>query len=170
MSTTSGVPTEHLGSIGTTNDGRTFVRFERTLPHPVAVVWAAITEPDQLARWFPGLRLDRREGGQFEIWFGGACEGPAHVSGTVTRFEPPGFLEFGSQRYALEAAGEGCRLTFTDVVTFEPGRNDADLINSVLGGWHKYLDTLAIALGVGSVDPRDEPEFDYARVDVRGRA
>ncbi len=34
-------------------DGRPEIRFERTFPHPVSAVWAAITSPDDLGAWFP---------------------------------------------------------------------------------------------------------------------
>lgn len=170
MTTTLGAPTDNLGSVGTLDDGRRFVVFERALSHPVEVVWDAITDPEQLAHWFPGLRLERREGGKFEIWFGEGCEGgSAHVSGVVTRYEPPRVLECGTMRYELAPTSQGCLLTFTDVVPFEGPRSDAEIINSVLGGWHKYLDLLEFALSDGTADPRDEPEFDYSLVDVPGR-
>ena len=35
-------------------DGRPALHFERTLPHPVARVWRAVTEPAELAQWFVG--------------------------------------------------------------------------------------------------------------------
>ena len=34
-------------------NGNAVVRFERTFPHPVPVVWDAITDPEQLEAWFP---------------------------------------------------------------------------------------------------------------------
>ena len=33
-------------------DGRPALRFERRLPHPVARVWRAVSEPAELERWF----------------------------------------------------------------------------------------------------------------------
>jgi uncharacterized protein YndB with AHSA1/START domain len=35
-----------------TVDDRPALRFERRLNHPVARVWRAVTEPDELERWF----------------------------------------------------------------------------------------------------------------------
>ncbi|MGH3693962.1 MAG: SRPBCC domain-containing protein [Pseudonocardiaceae bacterium] len=35
------------------HDGRPAVRFQRTYPHPIERVWAAVTEPDELSHWFP---------------------------------------------------------------------------------------------------------------------
>lgn len=34
-------------------DGQPVVRFERTFPHPVEAVWAAVTDPTALEQWFP---------------------------------------------------------------------------------------------------------------------
>ncbi|MEA2229670.1 MAG: hypothetical protein QOF04_3300, partial [Solirubrobacteraceae bacterium] len=55
------------GAHGTyeTVDGRPAVRFERRLAHPVDAVWRAVTEPDQLAHWFPSaVSLELRPGGR----------------------------------------------------------------------------------------------------------
>jgi len=176
------LPTARLGALGTLPDGRKFVVFERDLPHSLSRVWQALANPQHLADWFPGFEMDARAGGRFDIWFGGDCEGPAHVSGVVSRFEPPSeqapesertaVLECGSMRYELasnQSSAGGCRLVFTDVLHYEGERSQADVINSVLGGWHKYLDTLEFSLSGGAYDPRGEPEFDYSRVEIGGR-
>lgn len=163
-----------LGSVGVLNDGRKFVRFERHLSDSIARVWVAISDPEHLVDWFPGLKLERRVGGHFDIWFGEGCEGPAHVTGTVTRYEPPKVLECGTMRFELEADGSACKLTFTDILHYEGPLSEPEVINSVLGGWHKYLDVLEFALlsgkdGGANGDPRDEPEFDYSGVPINGR-
>ena len=163
------VSSSKLGSLGTLEDGRKYVLFKRYLPHPIDKVWAAITDPDHLADWFPGMKLECRVGGKFEIWFGEQCEGPAHVTGTVTRNEPPNVLECGTMRYELASEGIGCSLTFSDILHYEGPRSESDVINSVLGGWHKYLDMLAFYLKAGKGDPRDELEFDYSKVQIHGR-
>ena len=49
-------------------DGKPSVRFERRYPHPVERVWRAVTEPEQLAHWFPNtVEVDRREGGRMHF-------------------------------------------------------------------------------------------------------
>src|SRR6202012_5001916 len=53
-----GTPPRHDGGLmdeGTLTmiDGRPVLRFERRLRHPVATVWRAITDPAELAGWFP---------------------------------------------------------------------------------------------------------------------
>lgn len=166
---TEGISTSRLGSVSTLEDGRKFVHFERHLPHSIEKVWAALTEPDRLADWFPGLKLERRLGGKFEIWFGGRCEGPAHVAGSVTRYEPPNVLEYGSMRYELTAEDNQCKLTFTDILIFEGPRTEIETINSVLGGWHKYLDVLEFTLEGGKENPPGGKEFDYSKVQIEGR-
>jgi len=162
------LPTSKHGVVGVLDDGRRYVKFVRHLPFPIETVWSALTESDRLADWFPGLSLDAREGGSFEIWFSEDCEGEAHVSGTVTICSPPNLLVMGTLRWELEADGDGCQMTLTDILSFDD-RNQRDLTNAVLAGWHKYVDSLERALHGGKGDPRIDPEVDYAAVDVPGR-
>ena len=80
------LPYSKYGSVISLEDGHQYVKFVRHLPYSVETVWAALTEPEQLAHWFGGLVLEPRVGGKFEIWFSESCEGEAHVTGTVTQF------------------------------------------------------------------------------------
>ena len=151
-----------FGTIGVTADGRSFVRFERHLPQSVEQVWAAITEPEQYASWFPGLRFEPREGGLFRMNFDGDCDGPAHVEGTVRVWDPPHTLQLGATRWELSRLpGGGCRLVFTDVLVFDGRRSEGEITNAVLGGWHRYVDRLEDAAAGRPVDPT-RPEPDYA--------
>lgn len=165
----STVSNARLGEVIRLDDGRTCVRFQRRLNHPVERVWAAITDAEQRVNWFPGLTFECRVGGRFEIRFRDDCNGPAQLTGTVTTYDPPNLLKMGSMRWELAPDGDGCVLTFTDFVSFDDPRSEHDVINSVLGGWHKYLDMLAFALEGGKGDPRNQPEFDYSSIDVPGR-
>lgn len=162
------LPTSKYGVAGVLDNGSPYVKFVRHLPFPIEKVWSALTEPGQLADWFPGLDLDAREGGAFEIRFSDDCEGEAHVSGTVTTFSPPNLLEMGTLRWELQPDQGGCLLTFTDILSFDD-RDPTDLTNPVLAGWHKYVDSLERALHGGRGDPRTDPEIDYAEVNVPGR-
>lgn len=161
-------PDSKFGTVGKLDDGRSFVLFERRLSHSIERVWAAITEPTQLANWAPGFRIELKQGGQFDIWFGDECEGPAHVTGTVTEYDPPRILQFGSMRFELEADGSGCLLKFSDILHFDGSRTETQFTNDVLGGWHRFLDDLEVALNGNAVD-RTAPEFDYSTIDVPGR-
>jgi hypothetical protein len=157
------------GSVIKRSDGRCTVIFERHLPHPIEKVWEAITRPDHLARWFPGISIELRQGGKFSIRFGGDCEGPVHVSGEVALYEPPRRLQLGSMLYELEREGAGCLLRFSDVLQFNGARSNTDIANSVLAGWHNYLDRLEEFLAGGATtEPR--PELDYAQIQVAGRS
>lgn len=160
---------EGFGTLVKGKDGRTFVHFERPLPYPVEFVWTALTEQDQLDVWMPGVRFERRQGGHFEIRFGGECEGPAHVHGVVEAYVPPLVLQLGTIRWALSATPEGCLLIFSDVLVFEPPRSEREIANAVLGGWHNYLDMLEDALAGRTVDPT-QPEPDYDIREVPGRS
>lgn len=162
------VEQSRYGTVHHLPDGRVQVRFERQLPHPVATVWAALTEQEQLDAWMPGVRFEPRQGGSYEIWFGGECDGPAHVSGTVAAFDPPRLLQLGTIRWELAESADGCLLTFTDILVFQETRSDADVTNAVLGGWHNYLDLLEDALAGRAVN-HEQPEPDYAAREVPGR-
>ncbi len=157
------------GAVGHLDDGRGYVVFERRLAHPMSTVWAALTEPEQLNKWFPGIFFDREVGGEFTLWFGGECEGPAHVSGHVTEYDPPNLLAMGNMRWELTADGDECLLRFSDILFFDTSPENFNATNSVLSGWHKYLDVLEYALSGGKVDPTEQPEVDYSKIEVPGR-
>ena len=159
---------DRYGTVHHLPDGVVQVRFERRLAHSVETVWAALTKQEQLDAWMPGVRFEPREGGTYEIWFGGECEGPAHVSGAVAAFQPPNVLQLGTIRWALSATEDGCLLKFSDVLVFQGPRSRADITNAVLGGWHLYLDRLEDALA-GLPARHDQPEPDYAAREVPGR-
>ena len=158
------------GCVRTLDDGRRYVFFQRTLAHPVAAVWAALTEPEKLANWFPGFRGNIEQGGRFDIWFdGAACEGPSHYGGTITRCEPPHFLQCGTIGYELKGQGSDCQITFTDVLWNEGSNlSPTDLANSVLGGWHNFLDALAVSLA-GKTYDHSTAEVNYAAIAIPGR-
>ncbi len=170
MKDISNVPTDRLGSVGKNAAGETYVQFIRFLSFSPERVWQAITDPASLADWFPGFELEHHQGGSFQIWFGGECEGPAHVSCVVEAFDPPRLLQCGTMRWVLEAVPGGCQLTFTDIVRFnQDHRGDFEITNSVLAGWHFYMDKLEDSL-TGSLDPGDTIEYDYSQIELPGRA
>jgi uncharacterized protein YndB with AHSA1/START domain len=69
-------------------DGRPALRFERRLAHPVAKVWRAVTEPDELAAWFPQkVEVDLRPGGAMHFRFD-ENDFP-DMSGEVLELDPP---------------------------------------------------------------------------------
>jgi len=177
-----------LGRVERLKDGADQVSFSRNSKHGIEKVWDYITGADKLAIWFPGLRLEQKVGGKFDIWFTGDCDGPAHVSGLVNRYEPPAavvaetsmekscsipeqhhaVLECGSLRYKLSSTSTGCQILFTDRLQFDNKSTRAEFCNSVLDGWHRFLDMLEAELDQLPFD-HSQGEFDYASIAIQGR-
>jgi uncharacterized protein YndB with AHSA1/START domain len=142
-------------------EGRMALRFTRRLRHPAEQVWAAITEPEGLARWFPcRVEGERRVGAQLRFVFpDGNPEVTDDGRGEVLVFDPPRSFWFRwdteELRLDLEPTADGgCVLTFSDLMPddFESGaaRNAA--------GWHVCLDELETLLDGGPADaPTSEP-------------
>jgi uncharacterized protein YndB with AHSA1/START domain len=89
------------------------VRFERRLNQPVEQVWAALTQPEQLAQWLAHTDVTLTGGSKIDLRFDNTG---SVIHGTVTQFNPPNVLEYtwDSQdvpqtlpRAALLASGNG---------------------------------------------------------------
>jgi uncharacterized protein YndB with AHSA1/START domain len=135
-----------------TVDGRPAVRFERRLRRPVDAVWRAVTEPDELAHWFPAaVTVDLRLGGAIAFAFADDDGSPAY--GEVTELEAPHRFAFtwGGDliRFELEAldGGAGCRLRFTNVL------GERDAAARTAAGWHVCLRHLVARLDGVSLPP-----------------
>ena len=142
-----------------TIDGKPAVRFERRYPHPVNRVWRAVTEPEQLAHWFPNtVEVDLCEGGHMHFTFPGGEMEP--IEGAVTTLDPPRRFSFtwGEEHLhiELEPDGDGCRMRFTHVLsTREQAARDA-------AGWHVCLDRLEQLLaGAAGEAPGSEPTDEW---------
>jgi uncharacterized protein YndB with AHSA1/START domain len=123
-----------------TVDGRPALRFERRLDHSIERVWRAVSEPDELARWFVAeVPWTPAPGEAFEA--GGE-------TGRITALEPPRLLAWtwAAERYSFELApeGDGCRLVFTHV--FNPELGPAW---QHAAGWETYLNRLEAHLAGG---------------------
>jgi uncharacterized protein YndB with AHSA1/START domain len=78
-----------------TIDGRPALRFERRYAHPVERVWRAVTEPGELAAWFPcsvELPDGRREGAAMRFVFPDAGFPP--TEGSVLELDEPRVFAF----------------------------------------------------------------------------
>ena len=134
-----------------TSSGVAVIAFERRLAHPVDVVWAALTESEQLAAWLGQGTLEPRAGGEVSI-----RTGPEHrselqrmMSGRILEWDPPRVLEYAwlqpgldisVVRYELEADAGGTILRLTHRRSVTPGGIGGR------AGWHAYLDRLAAHL------------------------
>ena len=140
-----------------TIDGRPALRFERRYRQPVERVWRAISEPNEMAEWFPSNVVGERRVGAGLRFVDDAQREAAHaageptrddgpmIEGTVTDFEPPRVFAFtwGGEllRFELEPDGDGTRLVFTQLLSHQSvaARNGA--------GWHQCLGGLDRLLG-----------------------
>jgi uncharacterized protein YndB with AHSA1/START domain len=139
------------GRLIETEDG-VGVRFERRLAHSPERVWRAVTEPEELAKWFPDT-IEGEFGPGAEVRFPKFVEMGLPSVGKVTEFDPPRLLAFtwgpSTLRIELEADGDGCRLVLTDMVPREETAKNA-------AGWEVCLGDLETALDGGptaEVDP-----------------
>ena len=111
--------------------------FTRSLRHPPEAVWAALTDPAQLAQWAP-FTADRDLGAPGRAVLTMIDGDTRDESPTeVTRAERPTLLEYtwGSDvlRWELGAAAGGTKLVLSHTVT------DRELAPKVAAGWHLCL-------------------------------
>jgi uncharacterized protein YndB with AHSA1/START domain len=77
------------------------LRITRVLPAPRSLVWRALTEPDELAKWWgphgfttPSVELDLRVGGRYRFTMQ-PPEGDAfHLSGEFREIDPSAHLAY----------------------------------------------------------------------------
>ncbi|MFE9600407.1 SRPBCC family protein [Streptomyces hokutonensis] len=127
------------GTYLTLDDGRPAVRFSRVYDQPLDRVWQFVTDPDELAQWFPSrAEFELRPGGT--VTFSGDPNMP-ESTGKVIAVDSPRHLSFewdGDElRFDLEEVEEKrTRFTLTNVLSAEDtaSRNGA--------GWEVCLGTL----------------------------
>jgi uncharacterized protein YndB with AHSA1/START domain len=135
------------------------VRFERSLPGPLARVWQHLTVPENLAGWFgKESTIEAREGGAVRLMGG-------HVRGVVTQWKPERKLAYTWNVFVpgenespypesyltteLEESGNGVALTLTHLPILERFESQNAM------GWHTYLDILSAALRGERVETRE---------------
>lgn len=138
-------------------DGRPALRFERRYSHPMERVWRAISDPDEMARWFPSnVEGDRAVGAQLafvddeqraaarEAGEPTRAEGPM-FRGTVVVWDPPKVFSFtwGGELLRLELLpdGDGTVLVFTHLLSHQ------SVAARIAAGWHACLAGLDQLLG-----------------------
>jgi uncharacterized protein YndB with AHSA1/START domain len=149
------------GTVTTEDDGRQRVEFRRSWAEPIEDVWAALTEPDRLARWIGVYEGERHAGGTGTFAMtqeeGDAPGQPT----TIVECDPPRRLVIEwpdasskMERIDLDLGTEGGRTVLRFVQYFPPATDAVDWAI----GWHWYLDKLGGEID-GSAVPTDWDAF-----------
>jgi uncharacterized protein YndB with AHSA1/START domain len=123
--------------------GRPALRFERRIEHPAGAVWGALTEPGELAHWFPqAVRFSAIEPGA-DVVFNFQGENRPADTGRVVDAAPRELLVFtwfgDTLTFELED-GEATVLRFTHLL------GDVTTAARTMAGWHVCLDRLGAYL------------------------
>src|SRR5690349_10020790 len=115
---------------------------DRTFDAPIEDVWAAITEPERLARWLGTWRGDPTEGRV--MWQMGFEEGAKEHQLDIRECRPPNRLAVttydGEQPWYLEVDLSETKGVTT--LSFSQPGVDHDDLPAVGAGWEYYLDRL----------------------------
>ena len=153
--------------------GRPAVRFVRDLRHPREAVWRMVTDPAELAYWFPcEVELELRPGGPMRFVFDPElsldgevleCEPPRRLVQTWRMAMDPTAKAEGFSRLTWEIEGPGqdgvCRLTVTHELAGMPSLFAMTSGNNAFGdmgggGWPWILSDLKTLLETGEAFPK----------------
>lgn len=150
-------------------DGSPVIRFERTFPHGVAQVWAAITDPARLEQWFPTtVEFDQLSEGA-PITFRFAEDRYPPMSGAFREVSAPRRLSFtwGEDLLTFELeerdGAAACRLAFSVAL------DSADKAARDAAGWDDCLDGLDAVVSGEAPERLPGPESWRARYDAYKR-
>ncbi|WP_422743244.1 SRPBCC family protein [Micromonospora sp. WMMD754] len=137
----------------------------RDLRHPPEKVWAALTDPEQLAQWAP-FRSDHDLGSPGETTLRTVDGDRAHPApARVLRADRPRLLEYtwgdALLRWELAPAGAGTTLTVRQRI------DRPDLAPMVAAGWHLCLDVAGHLLDgdpVGPIRGAEAKDFGWAEL------
>jgi uncharacterized protein YndB with AHSA1/START domain len=156
-----------------TGGPRPVLRFARRLAHPPAKVWRAITEPAELAHWFPAVvGGERAAGAQITFTLPGAEMPPD--AGRITAYDPPSLFAFtwGADEFRLEIEpdGDGCVLRL--IQRFGGGRPWSAPAGGPrqAAGWDVCLAALSRWLGGPPAGTPDWLDLDLGYLDSFGLA
>jgi uncharacterized protein YndB with AHSA1/START domain len=132
------------GTLVQLDDGRWQLRYTRAFAHPVEKVWRALTEPEQLARWFPStIEGEQIPGAKLRFSFPRGQAPP--LEGEMLAYVPESLMEFqwgpDTVRLELRADGQGGSVLELLDTLEERGKGARDG-----AGWHVCLDSLAAHL------------------------
>ncbi|MGH3759624.1 SRPBCC family protein [Actinophytocola sp.] len=142
-----------------TIDGQPVLRLERRLRHSPAKVWRAVTDPAEMAHWFPAtVEAELRPGAPMRFTFPAEAVVDGSWDGEVLEVDPPRVYMFRWNadvlRIELIPDGDGCRLVFTHTLGGGwVGRLGA---GRTAAGWDQCLDELMARLNGETVEPRSD--------------
>ena len=137
---------ERYGEVTEEPGGARRLQFRRSWPDPIEDVWAALTEPERLARWIGSYDGDRGAGGGGTFTMTHESE-PVGEAMTIVECDPP-------RRLVVDWSGEehwrvDLDLSVQDgrtVLRFTQDFRTPDAVGDVATGWHWYLDKLSAEL------------------------
>ena len=154
-----------------TGDGRPVVTFVRRLAHPAEKVWRAVTDPAEMAHWFPAsIETELKAGAPMRFSFGDDKFdlGGAYADGEILEFDPPKVYAFwwanSVLRFELLPEGAGCRLVFTYTLSGEGTAGDLASLARTAPGWDVCLAAMAARLD-GHPPPRVDATWVLARAE-----
>lgn len=124
--------------------GRPVLRFERRLPHPPEKVWKAITDPAEMAHWFPAtVEAELKVGAKIRF----SMDEIDDTFGEIVEVDPPKLFVFrwdgDMLRWELMPDGTGCRLVFSHTLSGSATWGDHRFGAQHAAGWDGCLDMLA---------------------------
>ena len=159
---------ERLGEVTEVPEG-VRLQFRRSWPDPIEDVWAALTEPDRLARWIGTFEGERQIGatGTFTMTHEETLVGEPM---RIAECDPPHRLvvEWATEegwRVQLDLSEEQGRTVLLFTQLFAAGTDAGDYVL----GWHWYLDQFDAELG-GGAPPADWDTFLAATGPAYGRS
>jgi uncharacterized protein YndB with AHSA1/START domain len=120
------------------------MRHVRTYPHPIDLVWEAVTTAEHLNAWMlPQWTVDLRIGGVCTATWGDTDPHAVVTEMRIIELDPPRVVDYGGLRFELEPVdgGKGTRLTFTQTMPPDPEQGD-QWVPDFCAGFHIMLDRI----------------------------
>ena len=158
LQTPADPPTHRRGVVTELPDGRRRLEFRRSWPDGPDDVWAALTEPERMVRWFGTYEGQRAPGARGTLTMTHE-DRPVGEAVRIAECDPPRRLvvEWAEQegwRVELDLTVESGRTTLHFVQVFAAGTDVTDFAL----GWHWYLDKFDATVG-GRTGPGDWDTF-----------
>ena len=124
-----------------------------------ARVWAGLTEPAQIARWWRHpASIDLRVGGAYRIGFGDG----GGLDGVIVRLQPERRLAYvwgvSVVEWTLEPESGGCRYVFVHHGQAPAAASDNHTDEGLAAGYHAGLDALTLLLDGAPAAPEPPPD------------